>query len=77
MRLWFHVLMALFFILLLLFYGSEFTIFSSIPGSSTLKLLSQRKTLVGPTKVILIIIDSLRYDYVDRLPFISASLESN
>lgn len=76
MRKWFHVLMAVFFILLLLFYVSEFTIFSSIPGSSSLKLLSQRDGLPGPKKVILVIIDSLRYDYIERLPFISGALES-
>jgi predicted AlkP superfamily pyrophosphatase or phosphodiesterase len=68
--------MALFFLLLLLFYISEFTIFSSIPGSSTLKLISQREVLGGPKKVILVVIDALRYDYIERLPFISAALDS-
>jgi phosphatidylinositol glycan class O len=62
--------MAVFFILLTLFYGSEFAIFSSIPGSSSFKLLSQREAFPGPKKVILVVIDSLRYDYIQRLPFV-------
>lgn len=71
-----HALMALFFLLLTLFYASEFTILSSRPGSSSLKLLSQRGAMAGPSKVILVVIDSLRYDYIQRLPFLSGALES-
>lgn len=77
MRQWFHVLMVVFFILLMLFYVSEFTIFSSIPTSSSLKLLSQREGLALPQKVILVVIDSLRYDYIERLPFVTATLQNN
>lgn len=66
--------MSLFFTLLLLFTISEFTIHSTIPGRSQLKLISNISNQTLPHKVIFVVIDALRYDYMQKLPFISAAI---
>jgi predicted AlkP superfamily pyrophosphatase or phosphodiesterase len=55
---------------------SEFTINSYIPVSSSKKLLANAEDVKFPKKVILVVIDSLRYDYIDKFPFVSATLSS-
>jgi predicted AlkP superfamily pyrophosphatase or phosphodiesterase len=68
--------MVLFFSLMLLFYVSEFTIHTSLPGSASKKLISNSEYLNVPKKVVLVIIDALRYDYINKFAFVSSTRAS-
>lgn len=65
----FYVLMSLFFTLLFLFCVEEFSVNSFIARASTNRLVSKENMAGYPNKVILVIIDSLRYDYLTKIPF--------
>lgn len=61
--------MSIFFALLFLFCVEEFSVHSFIARASTNRLISKEYRTGYPNKVILVIIDSLRYDYFTKIPF--------
>lgn len=65
----FYALMSVFFVLLFIFCVEEFSVHSFINRASTNRLISKENMAGYPSKVILVIIDSLRYDYLSKIPF--------
>lgn len=68
----FYLMMSLFFMFLFLFCVEEFSVHSFIARASTDRLISKKDMAGYPNKVILAIIDSLRYDYLTKIPFFEA-----
>ena len=65
---WVKLFFLLFVAALLLFFQVEFEVYPHLPGHATQRLLPSPPS--RPGQVVLLIVDSLRFDYIPRFEFV-------
>lgn len=68
------IFILLFLFFLFLFFKVEFEVYPHLPSQSQLKLIEQPQGL--PKQVVLIIVDSLRFDYSERFTTIKKFMDA-
>jgi predicted AlkP superfamily pyrophosphatase or phosphodiesterase len=67
------IFFGLFLLFLYLFFKVEFEVHPHLPDQSVLTLIDHPKGV--PSQVVLIIVDSLRFDYIPRFEFVKEYME--